>query len=454
MTIITNGKPDASIILDGKFKNDEITMIGAAMYPMAMEKQPYSAEVIGFGSGLTATYLLTNPLLKTLDIIEIEPAMAQLAKGFLPLNARAYQDPRANIRIADARTWIAQHKQHYDLIVSKPSNPWVSGVSSLFTTEFYAQAKASLQPAGVLVQWIHTYEFSNELMLSVFKALDSHFACTAVYRMPPANADIIILASQTPFAPFNLKRLAQIKELSKERQRLNVPLELVNDQFYITSTRAIRPLLTIYDSNSDNFPVLDNGSEKAFFMKNQVTMFNMWLNNTSMLNALLTKNNPSSLPDYKVPPALVSELAQRAYSDAKTYLLGMYPGCDYKQALMAYTLFLARKSEFPPQKAAEIQQLMTQKKALFPKPYQSIFKLLENPSAPSPVLSGLIKQILKDFDGRSLPVPFIRTLWVTSLMEKNQKLTDEIARKYVASNPEFSEAEWQMIAELNAADQH
>ena len=59
----------------------------------------------------------------------------------------------------------------YDVIVSEPSNPWVSGVASLFTQEFYAIARRHLKPDGLLVQWIHFYEMSDELLAEMLAAL-------------------------------------------------------------------------------------------------------------------------------------------------------------------------------------------------------------------------------------------------------------------------------------------
>ena len=43
--------------------------------------------------------------------------------------------------IDDAKSYFASEQRQYDLIVSEPSNPWVSGVSGLFTTEFYARIR-------------------------------------------------------------------------------------------------------------------------------------------------------------------------------------------------------------------------------------------------------------------------------------------------------------------------
>src|SRR5690606_23308904 len=71
--------------------------------------------------------------------------------------------------------------------------PWVAGVSSLFTVEFYQEIKRYMADDGVLGQWMHGYELSDELLLSVLAAVDREFADYRIYRV--GNRDWLILAA-------------------------------------------------------------------------------------------------------------------------------------------------------------------------------------------------------------------------------------------------------------------
>jgi len=64
------------------------------------------------------------------------------------------------------------------VIVSEPSNPWVSGVASLFTREFYRRIRPHLNPGGVLVQWFQLYEIDASLVATVMRALGESFRIT------------------------------------------------------------------------------------------------------------------------------------------------------------------------------------------------------------------------------------------------------------------------------------
>ena len=59
------------------------------------------------------------------------------------------QDGRAHIELTDRK---------YDVIISEPSNPWMAGLASLFTLEFFEQVRKRLNDDGIFVQWVHAYQ--------------------------------------------------------------------------------------------------------------------------------------------------------------------------------------------------------------------------------------------------------------------------------------------------------
>ncbi len=63
----------------------------------------------------------------------------------------------------------------FDVIVSEPSNPWVSGVAGLFSIEFYRQIRRHLADDGLFVQWMQLYEIDMTLVISVLKAVSASF---------------------------------------------------------------------------------------------------------------------------------------------------------------------------------------------------------------------------------------------------------------------------------------
>jgi predicted membrane-bound spermidine synthase len=192
--IITNGKPDATIQMDPERPpaGDEYTMVVAAALPLLIKPDAKTYANIGFGSGLTTEALLSHSGPRQVDSIEIEPAMVAGARSFSPRVLRPFRDERSNIVFEDAKSYFARHGKRYDVIVSEPSNPWVAGVASLFTTEFYRDVKRYLAPGGLLVQWLQTYEFNDRLLGSVLAALAENFSDFEIYETN--GADLIVVA--------------------------------------------------------------------------------------------------------------------------------------------------------------------------------------------------------------------------------------------------------------------
>ncbi len=266
-TISTNGKPDASIIMQegASPSTDEITMILAAALPLSLHAAPEEVANIGFGSGLTTHSVLADPRVKRVDTIEIESAMIEGAKSFRPMVERAYSDPRAQVHIEDARSYFTAHKSKYDVIISEPSNPWVSGVSSLFSREFYRFVPKHLKPKGLFIQWIQLYEIEDELVGTVITALRESFSD---YRVFLSNfGDMIIVASADgPVGEIDVSRLdnpdmqALLKRVSLDRPDDLAFHELgrskqLNSFFSSLTQRA----------NSDFYPILSLEAPRSRF---------------------------------------------------------------------------------------------------------------------------------------------------------------------------------------------
>jgi spermidine synthase len=269
VTIATNGKPDASIQMGtGEATVDELTMVLAAAIPLSVQPNPARVANVGFGSGLTTHALLTSGLVKRLDSIEIEPFMVEAARrGFGPRISNVFADPRSHIFYEDAKTFFASAREPYDLIVSEPSNPWVSGVASLFSEEFYARVSQYLAPDGYFVQWMQIYETNIGVVASVIKALAPHFGAYALYNTD--DSDMLIIASRSSTLRTPDERLLQSPQLRAELKRINV--QSIDDIRLreIGDNLSIGPLLQALavPPNSDYFPFVDLNAPRLRYMR-------------------------------------------------------------------------------------------------------------------------------------------------------------------------------------------
>lgn len=274
--IYTNGKPDASIVLDRwpegrdpmdgpEIAGDEPNQFLVGLVPLMARPNAKHVSLIGFGSGVTCHTLLASPTLDRVDTVEIEPEMVEGSRYFMPVNYRAYTDPRSHIHFDDAKAYYAWAGDKYDIIISEPTNPWVSGVSSLFTVEFYQEVKRYLKPGGLLAQWIQGYELSDELFISVLSALDREFADYLVVRI--GSSDWVILSSPDG-------SVGDLSDIPLGWPDAQESFELLGihdigqiDGLITANKRILHPFLADKRSNRDSLPILDTGAEKARFLK-------------------------------------------------------------------------------------------------------------------------------------------------------------------------------------------
>ena len=274
ISIRTNGKSDGSINMTGTEASDrgsdEITMVLTAAVPLALKPEAKSAAVIGIGTGLTTHTLLQSLAIERVETVEIEAAMAEASRGFMPRNGATFLDPRSRILIDDAKTFFSSHNRRYDILISEPSNPWVSGVSSLFTREFYRRIRAHLNPGGMLVQWFQLYEIDVSLLASVMRALGEEFPHYVVYA--PSDHDVLIIAGDVPpGAP--QARIFEQPGVAKELWTVHLLSIGDLDARYLGNRATLEPLFASYGmpANSDYYPVLDLNAARHRFTERSAT---------------------------------------------------------------------------------------------------------------------------------------------------------------------------------------
>jgi spermidine synthase len=269
VTIATNGKPDAGIQMGpGEPSPDEVTMVMAAAVPLSMLTHPARVANIGFGSGLTTHTLLASALVQRLDSIEIEPFMVAAARqGFAARIGNVFEDPRSHIVLDDAKTFLASAHEPYDLIVSEPSNPWVSGVATLFSDEFYGRIAHYLADDGYFAQWMQVYETNTGIIASVIKALSPHFGAYAIYNVD--DVDMLIIATRGAQLRSPDDGLLQSPLMRAELARVGIQSVAEFKLREMGNNRTLGPLLQAMavPANSDFYPFVDLNAPRSRYLR-------------------------------------------------------------------------------------------------------------------------------------------------------------------------------------------
>lgn len=198
LRLANDGRPESGFSAVEPGFGPELALLGALPNVLAERRQ--RALVIGLGAGHTAAVLLAGPW-RRVDVVELESGVVEAARVLYTARGRPFplDDRRARLFVDDGRARLALAlPASYDAIVSQPSHPWLAGSSALYTREFFAEARRSLRPGGVLALWVNLFRMDVAHVRSVVGTLHDEFPHVQGYLAE--GSSLVLVASARPLA--------------------------------------------------------------------------------------------------------------------------------------------------------------------------------------------------------------------------------------------------------------
>ncbi|HWB53690.1 MAG TPA: fused MFS/spermidine synthase [Tepidisphaeraceae bacterium] len=164
-------------------------------------EHPSSALVIGCGAGITAGALSIGPGVHRVRIVEIEPLIPQIAsRYFAAYNNHVMENPAVSLTMDDGRHFLATTNERFDVISTDLVDPWVKGVATLFTSEFFELERRHLNPGGVVTLYIQLYQSSPDVVKSEIATFLGVFPNSVIWGNPRDGQgyDLVILGQVEP----------------------------------------------------------------------------------------------------------------------------------------------------------------------------------------------------------------------------------------------------------------
>lgn len=185
------GKHEISMANSGKIeastRGDMKTQTLSAHFPMLFHPNAKKVMVLGLASGITAGEVLYYPV-DQLDVVDINKQVVEGSDYFIPWNNDVLNDPRTNMIIQDGRAHLGLTDRKYDVIISEPSNPWMAGLATLFTEDFFQYAKEGLTGEGIFVQFMHSYQMDWQTFAMVGRTFYKVFPNSLLLQTSPTGA--------------------------------------------------------------------------------------------------------------------------------------------------------------------------------------------------------------------------------------------------------------------------
>ncbi len=210
---VVNGKSDGHVI------GDAPTFVMHGLLGTMLHPEPQTAMVVGLGTGETAGWLARVEGMNQIDVVELEPAIAEVARLCAPVNYSVMDEPMVRLYPGDGREFLLTTSERYDVIVNEPSNPYRAGIASLFTLEFYEAVRERLTDDGLFVQWVQAYDLSASTIRTILATLGTVFPHVEIFESQTAG-DLLLVASVHPVR-HDLEQIRQRAQVHPYRESLS-----------------------------------------------------------------------------------------------------------------------------------------------------------------------------------------------------------------------------------------
>jgi spermidine synthase len=260
--LLNSGKPDAS------FPGDMATQVLSAHFPLLFHPAPKTVLVIGLASGITAGEVLGYPV-ERLDIVDINEKVVAASGYFREWNSDVLADGRTRLIIQDARAHLAMTNRMYDVISSEPSNPWMAGIASLFTRDFFESVRDHLNDGGIFVQFTHAYEMDWDVFAMIGRTFAEVFPNSILVNTDPTTVggDYLLIGIKGA-GKFDARVAAE--RLKYAQRSKNIELLDPRLFFSLIVSEDLRGLFGDGPVHTENHPYLEYAAPKLMFVDDPV----------------------------------------------------------------------------------------------------------------------------------------------------------------------------------------
>lgn len=151
-----------------------------AHVPLFTHPNPERVLVIGGGDGGTVREVLRHPGVRRVEMVEIDRAVIDACRRYLPETASALDHPRLQLTVGDGIGYVAERREEYDVVLVDSSDP-TGPAEGLFNRAFYQNLHRALKPGGLFVCQTLSPFFHQELIRSVHGVVAEFFPITLPY---------------------------------------------------------------------------------------------------------------------------------------------------------------------------------------------------------------------------------------------------------------------------------
>jgi spermidine synthase len=264
LALQVNGKTEGSTGYE-----DMRTQTMVSALPLMLKKDVPDVAIIGLGTGITLGAAERFPI-RQIDCLEVSKGVVEASHFFHEANHRVLESEKVNLIMDDGRHHLTYTRKKYDVIINEPSNPWITGVSNLFTREFFEIARNRLKTGGIMAQWVQLYSLDIREIKILLKTFHEVFPNVSVWMFSPS--DLIVLGSvdDTLNHYSRIERAFYDEVLYNDLHKLNISSSSDVLKGHMMGTKKLELFTKGLPVNTDNFPVIEFEAPKRLYRPSPV----------------------------------------------------------------------------------------------------------------------------------------------------------------------------------------
>ena len=125
----------------------------------ALLQHPAPKRILQISGGIDLlNEILKHPSVQRIDYVEINPALTKMIVKSIPGAKQLLTDTHIHIHHMDARRFIEQSGQSYDVILSSLPNPYTNQLNRFYTLDFFKEIKNHLNDQGLFAFQVRAEE--------------------------------------------------------------------------------------------------------------------------------------------------------------------------------------------------------------------------------------------------------------------------------------------------------
>jgi spermidine synthase len=236
-----------------------------AHLPLLLSQEPETALTVGYGTGTTSGSMLLHDV--DVHAVEIEEKILEAAPLFRDVNGGSYADPRLDIVLDDARSYIDFTDEKFDVIVTDVTNLKYKRNPYLYTRGYFRIMQDALTAGGIAAAWLPLGGLSFEDLRTLIATFDAVYPHTTVWFFTPYPTHFVILLGMPEET-----RIA-MPELSRRMQPIAEDLRTIDvDNVYqlagmlLLGERDVDELVQGARIHTDDHPILEFSDMRQYMM--------------------------------------------------------------------------------------------------------------------------------------------------------------------------------------------